>query len=166
MPVVVIFDAEGALVGSADVHARAWQDAFRDQIGKGVDQLMPAFLSQADNEAFGDELETYKRIAGIAGLVHEQTSSDDAEKGKTHPDIFLAALERLDHSSPGDVAVVGVTPYDAEAAGRAGLRTVGVLCGGFSEQNLYDAGCIAICRDPADLPAQLEQSPLTQESSS
>jgi phosphoglycolate phosphatase-like HAD superfamily hydrolase len=59
-----------------------------------------------------------------------------------------------------EAVVVGDTPYDAEAAGKAGLRTVGLLCGGFPEAALWQAGCIAIYRDPADLLAQYDRSPL------
>jgi phosphoglycolate phosphatase-like HAD superfamily hydrolase len=55
---------------------------------------------------------------------------------------------------------VGDTPYDAEAAGKAGLRTVGVLCGGFPEEDLRNAGCIAIYADPAALLDRLDDSPL------
>jgi phosphoglycolate phosphatase-like HAD superfamily hydrolase len=55
---------------------------------------------------------------------------------------------------------VGDTPYDAEAAGNAGLHTVGVLCGGFPEADLRAAGCVAIYRDPADLLANYQRSPL------
>jgi len=50
--------------------------------------------------------------------------------------------------------------YDAEAAGKAGMRTIGVLCGGFSEETLRKAGCIAIYKDPADLLARYDESPL------
>ena len=60
--------------------------------------------------------------------------------------------------------MVGDTPYDAEAAGKLDLRTVGVLCGGFPEDELREAGCVAIFRDPADLLAGYEESPLGQTS--
>jgi len=225
LPKAVIFDVDGTLVDSVDLHAKAWQDAFRDygheipfndirsQIGKGGDQLMPVFLSQNYIAARGDglethrgallkerylprlkpfpgvralfervlarglrialassakedELETYKRVADIGPLIDEQTSSDDAEKSKPHPDIFLAALNRLGDVSPEDVVVVGDTPYDAEAAGKAGLRTIGLLCGGFPEEGLRKAGCIAIYKDPADLLAQYDRSPLAREGGS
>ena len=53
----------------------------------------------------------------------------------------------------GEVIAVGDSPYDAEAAAKAGIRTVGVLCGGFPERTLRLAGCAAIYRDPADLLA-------------
>ena len=71
-------------------------------------------------------------------------------------------MKRLGGLRPEDVVVVGNTPYDAEAAGKAGLRTIGVLCGGFPEQSLREAGCVAIYKDPADLLARYDQSPLAQ----
>jgi len=55
---------------------------------------------------------------------------------------------------------VGDTPYDAQAAGKIGLRTIGLLCGGWPERELREAGCIAIYRDPADLLHQYDRSPL------
>ncbi len=109
-----------------------------------------------------DELEIYKEVADIEDLVDEQTSSDDAESSKPHPDIFLAALEKLGNPDPQDVIVVGDTLYDAEAASQAGLRTIRLLCGGFSEDSLWDAGCIAVYRDPVDLLAQCDGSPLSE----
>jgi HAD superfamily hydrolase (TIGR01509 family) len=107
-----------------------------------------------------DELETYKEIAGIADLLDTETSSGDAEKSKPHPDIFQAALDRLHGIDRNDVVVVGDSPYDAIAAGKIELRTVGVLCGGFPEAELRRAGCIAIYRDPEDLLEHYADSPL------
>src|SRR5262249_16644609 len=112
------------------------------------------------SSAKAEELEKYKEIAGIADLIHAETSSDGAERSKPHPDIFEAALARLKDIPPAEVVVVGDTPYDAQAAGKIGLRTVGVLCGGFPETELREAGCLAIYRDPADLLAHYDTSPL------
>ncbi|HJS85902.1 MAG TPA: HAD family hydrolase [Acetobacteraceae bacterium] len=107
-----------------------------------------------------EELEVYKKAARIDDLIQTETSSDDAESSKPRPDIFEAAMQRLGAMAREDVVVVGDTPYDAEAAGKAGLRTIGVLCGGFPERHLKEAGCIAIYKDPADLLAQYDRSPL------
>jgi phosphoglycolate phosphatase-like HAD superfamily hydrolase len=63
-----------------------------------------------------------------------------------------------------EAVVVGDTPYDAEAAGKLSLRTVGVLCGGFPEGELRAAGCSDIYRDPADLLARYDQTPLARPS--
>lgn len=98
-----------------------------------------------------DELKVYKGITGIEDLVDEDVSSEDAEKSKPEPDIFNAALEKLPGIDAGDIVVIGDTPHDARAAAKAGLRTIGVLCGGVPEQVLRDAGCIAVYRSPADL---------------
>jgi HAD superfamily hydrolase (TIGR01509 family) len=107
-----------------------------------------------------DEVEEYMKIAGIADLIDARTSSDDAEESKPAPDIFEAALGKLEGVPVEAVIAVGDTPYDAEAAGKIGLRTIGVLCGGFPEADLRDAGCIAIYRDPADLLEHYEDSPM------
>lgn len=105
------------------------------------------------SSAKGEELTAYKQKADIEDLVEAETSSDDAEHSKPHGDIFQAALDRLGAIDPAETIVVGDTPYDAEAAGKVGLRTIGVLCGGFHEVQLREAGCVAVYRDPADLLA-------------
>src|SRR5919199_1545046 len=68
----VIFDIDGTLVNSVDLHAQAWKEAFkqfgkdipyqqvRHQIGKGGDQLMPVFFSREELEEFGEEMEEYR----------------------------------------------------------------------------------------------------------
>ena len=115
------------------------------------------------SSAKSEELQFYKDRAGIADLVHTETSSSDAEKSKPHPDIFQAALERLPGIRPEDAIVVGDTPYDAEAAAKAGVRTIGLLCGGWTEDKLRNAGCVAVFKDPADLLAHYEESPIVRD---
>jgi phosphoglycolate phosphatase-like HAD superfamily hydrolase len=78
------------------------------------------------------ELEVYLDIARIKDLVDVATSSEDAERSKPAPDIFQTALKELGIEGP-EAAAVGDTPYDAEAAGKAGIPTIGMLCGGFTE---------------------------------
>src|SRR4051812_24865683 len=89
------------------------------------------------------------------------TSSSDAARSKPNPDIFTAALRRMG-KAPHQAVVVGDTPYDAEAAARAGTRSIGFLCGGWPEETLRRAGCVEIYRDPADLLARYEQSLLAR----
>ena len=106
------------------------------------------------SSASGDELEAYKAAAGIEGLTDAETTSDDAERSKPYPDIFTAALERLKLPANA-VIVVGDTPYDVEAARKAGMMTIALLCGGFPEADLRAAGAIGVFRDPADLLSRL-----------
>jgi HAD superfamily hydrolase (TIGR01509 family) len=121
-----------------------------------ADGLKIALASSAKEE----ELGRYKEIAGIADLLEAETSSDDAERSKPHPDFFEAALARLEEIDADAAIAVGDTPYDAQAAGELGLRTIGLLCGGWPERELRRAGCVAIYRDPADLLGHHDQSPL------
>ena len=109
-----------------------------------------------------EELKVYKKIVNIEDLVEEEASADDAEKSKPHPDIFKAALEELGDVEPSEAIVIGDTPYDAEAAGKIKLRTIGVLCGGFPEEELRAAGCTAIYEDPSDLLAQYDESAIVR----
>jgi HAD superfamily hydrolase (TIGR01549 family) len=118
-------------------------------------------LASSSNE---QDLEEYKRIAGIADLLEAQTSSDDAKKSKPHPDIFEAALKQLGSLQPMEAIVIGDTPYDAQAASKLGIHEIiGVLCGGFSEQDLRKGGCTEIFRDPADILERYEQSPFAKK---
>lgn len=215
MPKAVLFDMDGTLIDTVDLHARAWQDALgkwgknvtfeevRKQVGKGADQLLPVFLTKAEQDEFGErmtawrgkhflreyfpqakpfprvrelferlietgrkvavassakgeELGHYKRLARIDDLLDAETTSDDADKSKPHPDIFLAALEKLGLPAR-DCVGVGDTPYDAIACSKAGIAVVGVRCGGFPEEELRRGGCAAIYDDPAGLLAHLEE---------
>jgi HAD superfamily hydrolase (TIGR01549 family) len=210
----VIFDVDGTLIDSVDLHARAWHETLlhfgkrvtyeevRSQIGKGGDQLLPVFFSEEElslrgplieqwrsdlyksqymkrirafpsvrqlfiellrldlklalaSSAKSDELDVYKQVAQIDDLIDASTTADDAKRSKPHPDIFQAALNRL-KIPPKDVIVVGDTPWDAIAAHRAGMRCIGVLCGGFAAEDLRANGCFVIRKDPADLLAHLD----------
>jgi HAD superfamily hydrolase (TIGR01549 family) len=106
-----------------------------------------------------EELKHYVKICRLDGLFEEATSKDDVEKSKPHPDIFAAALQRLGNPDVRSAVVVGDTPYDALAAGKLSLPTVGVLCGGFPADDLRAAGCRVLMKDPAELLARLESTP-------
>ena len=109
------------------------------------------------------ELEHHLKQLGIAELIDASTSADDAEHSKPHPDILQAALARLPGVAAADSVLVGDSPYDAQAARRAGMRCIGVLTGGFSEGDLVKAGAIAVYQDVADLHRHYEESPLVRE---
>jgi HAD superfamily hydrolase (TIGR01549 family) len=108
-----------------------------------------------------DELEKNKKTADIADLIKAETSADDAERSKPNPDIFQAALGSLGDVSAEEAIVIGDTPYDAIAAGKIRLKTIGLLSGGFPESQLLETGCIRIYKDPADLLENYETSTLS-----
>lgn len=108
-----------------------------------------------------EELEHYVALLGVGDYLAATTSSDDVESSKPEPDIFGVALERIG-VEPASALVVGDTPYDVEAAARAGIPAIGLLSGPFDEARLRDAGAIAIFKDVAALLADLERSPLAR----
>lgn len=109
------------------------------------------------SSASSEELEFYKEVAQIEDLIEESTSSGDAEKSKPHPDIFAAALDRLGISGEQAIAV-GDTPYDAEAAGKLGIVSIGLTCGGWSEAKLIESGFVEVYKDPEELLSRFNQS--------
>ena len=112
-----------------------------------------------------DELKTYQKIAQIEELVDSAVSADDVNRAKPFPDIFQVALKELGELNPKNVIVVGDTRYDAEAAEKANLSTVGLLCGASTKREVIEAGCIALYLHPADLLANYRSSPLFKSSS-
>jgi HAD superfamily hydrolase (TIGR01549 family) len=219
VPQAIIFDVDGTLVDSVDLHAHAWQDTFRHygkevpfddvraQIGKGGDQLMPVFFPQEQLARVGQEMQAFrsklykakymhqvrafpkvrdlferirregKQIAlassaetdefqanlsllQIGDLVNASTSAGDAARSKPFPDIFEAAIAKLDVVSAAHAVAVGDTHYDADAAARIGLPIVGLLCGGWPEATLREWGCVEVWRDPEDLLRHFEQTRL------
>jgi HAD superfamily hydrolase (TIGR01509 family) len=103
-----------------------------------------------------DELKGLLRVCGADEFIEASTSSDDAESSKPDPDIVHAALGRLGRP-PGKVILLGDTPYDVEAAGRAGVRVVALRCGGWGDADLK--GAVRVYDDPADLLARFDDSP-------
>ena len=115
--------------------------------------IRPALASSADAK----DLEVYKRIAGMEGLIEEESTADDAKHSKPHPDIFSSTLKRLGMKAD-EVMALGDTPYDAEAAGLAGIATIGVESGGWRRDELLDAGCVAVYRDVGELLDRFDDS--------
>lgn len=111
------------------------------------------------SSAEADELEVLLEIAGATGLVAERTSSSDAEHSKPDPDIVEAAVRsaRVDAS---ETIMLGDTPYDLEAATKAGVRLVAVRCGGWNDEDF--AGAIAVYDAPADILAHYDTSPFAR----
>jgi HAD superfamily hydrolase (TIGR01509 family) len=116
------------------------------------DRLTLAVASSASQS----ELDDLLRVAGAEKLMESTTSSDDASRSKPDPDIVKAALDRTG-CPPDDVIMIGDTPYDVEAALRAGIAIIALRCGGWPEPEL--TGALAIYTDPADLLDHYDLSP-------
>jgi HAD superfamily hydrolase (TIGR01509 family) len=97
------------------------------------------------------------RAAAIADLLDQVITADDADRSKPDPDLIELALERL-NLAPEEAMYIGDTPYDVEAAARAGVSAIAFRSGGWSDADL--AGAVAIYDGPADLASRLDQSPL------
>lgn len=95
-----------------------------------------------------DELDALLHVAGVQDYLDTQTDADDAEQSKPDPDIVLAAVKKLGLPA-ARCLMIGDTPYDAEAAARAGVAFIGLRCGGWSERDLRPA--LAVFDDPAEL---------------
>jgi HAD superfamily hydrolase (TIGR01509 family) len=107
-----------------------------------------------------DEVGPLLRICGGEDLIEKQTSSDDADRSKPDPDIVHAALDEA-ALPPAQVVMLGDTPYDIEAAARAGVGVIAFRCGGWGDPDLQ--GALAVYEDPAELLAHYDSSPLGGE---
>lgn len=107
------------------------------------------------------ELGTLRRALGADAVIHTATSKDDAGTSKPDPDILMVAL-RKSGLSPDHALLVGDSVWDVVAADRAGLRCIGVTCGGTSAAELHDAGAIETYDDPAALCANLDRSAIAK----
>jgi len=104
-----------------------------------------------------DEVEHYLDLLDARGLADAWTSAGDVEQTKPEPDLVESALEKI---GGGDAVMVGDSTWDCEAAGNAGVTTIAVLTGGFSEPELTDAGAVAVYRSIEELRQRLADSPL------
>jgi len=111
----------------------------------------------AASSAKRDELAALLKIAGALSLLGDSASGDDAEESKPEPDIVKAALKKIG-AAASDALMIGDTPYDIEAAARAGVRTIAVRCGGWNDEALH--GAVAIYDGPWDLLRRLDESPI------
>jgi HAD superfamily hydrolase (TIGR01549 family) len=104
------------------------------------------------------EVDHYLDLLDARELADGWTTSADVERTKPEPDLVAAAVEK---AGGGDAVMVGDSTWDCEAATRAGVKTIGVLTGGFSERELRDAGAACVFTKLEDLIAELDATPLT-----
>ena len=129
--------------GTRALIARIAQDGFRIVVA---------------TSAAKDEVDALLRIAEVEDLVDDVTSGDDVEHSKPDPDIVQGAIALAERSAH-ELVMLGDTPYDVEAATRAGVPILGFRCGGWNDRALQ--GAAAIYDGPSDLLAKYETSLLS-----
>ena len=131
---------------------------------KDADDLVAAvkalgLTAVAASSAQEDELQALLELSDTTSLMDDATSSDDADESKPAPDIIEAALKRA-KASPAEAIMIGDTPYDIEAARRAGVKAIAFRSGGWSDADLK--GAIEIYDGPWELLHQLAGSALSR----
>jgi len=132
----------------------------------GANQLL-AHLSQHGIQmaiaTTGGRTQTFRLLQRLEISKEIQiVTGDDVEKAKPAPDIFVLASQRV-HFPLADCIVVGDSPCDMLAAVRKGALGVGLLSGGYGQEDLEQAGAFRVYSDPADLLMHLEQLGLPGE---
>jgi len=109
------------------------------------------------SSAKAEEVEHYLDLLDARELTDSWTTSADVKATKPAPDLVEVALEKAgDHDG---AVMIGDSTFDCEAAKRAGVPTLGVLTGGFSEQELLDAGASSVYESPEHLLSEIGQTP-------
>lgn len=118
------------------------------------------------SSAKAEEVDHYLDLLDARELADGWTSSADVEATKPQPDLVEVALELgIGGDGPEDAVMLGDSTFDCEAATRAGVRSIGVLTGGFSEDELLEAGAAAIFDSPEDLLGHIDETPFAVTSS-
>ncbi|MGY1618392.1 HAD family hydrolase [Geodermatophilus sp. SYSU D00691] len=105
-------------------------------------------------------VERYLDLLDARDLAEDWTTSEDVEETKPAPDLLQTALRKLGEPEDADSVLVGDSVWDVEAAKNAGMPALVVRSGGFGDEELREAGAVAIFDTPADLVAALDDTPL------
>ena len=154
-------------------HDEAVEDAWQEEFARLLDEI-PALPGAADlaraakergatvvlaTSGKPDDVEVLRRTLGADEWIDGAVNSSEVEASKPAPDIFGRALE-VAGAEPEEAVVVGDTVWDVKAAAACGITCVTVTCGGISGAELQEAGAAAVYRDPGDLVANFDTSPL------
>jgi HAD superfamily hydrolase (TIGR01509 family) len=146
---------------------KSWEQLF-DELIDEVEPFDNARQLMADLKARGHpvvlassaiqkHLDHFLDVLHARGLADGWTTKDDVEASKPDPDLVNAALEKV---GSREAVMIGDTPWDVEAARRAGIETICVITGGFSEHELREAGALAVFESVAELRERLDETPL------
>jgi HAD superfamily hydrolase (TIGR01509 family) len=144
-----------------------WEELFNEMIGEvsaleGARELIVDLRERGRtvvlaSSAIEAHLEGFIDLLDVREIVDGWTMKEDVESSKPDPDLVQAGLAK---AGTRDAVMVGDTPWDVEAADRAGIQTVCVLTGGFSEAELREAGAAAVFESVGELRERLDETPL------
>jgi HAD superfamily hydrolase (TIGR01509 family) len=130
-------------------------EPFRDARELIVDLRGRGAIVILASSAKANEVDHYLDLLDARDIADAWTTSADVESTKPAPDLVNAALEKSGVSAE-NAFMVGDTPWDCTAAQHAGVPTHTVLTGGFSEQELREAGAVSVYRSVSDLRGDLD----------
>ena len=126
----------------------------RDLIADLRERGKTVILASSANE---QDIGHYLDLLDARQIADDWTTSDDVEKTKPEPDLVRAALEK---AGTDDAVMVGDTTWDIEAARRAGIDTIAVMTGGFSADELRDAGAAQVFESMVELRERIGDTAL------
>jgi HAD superfamily hydrolase (TIGR01509 family) len=147
--------AEGAYYGELIGEVAAMEgsrELLQDLNGRGHAVALASSAKPA-------EVEHYLDLLDARSLARAWTTAGDVRATKPHPDLIHCALQKVG-AAPHEAVMVGDSPWDARAAGRAQVRTLAVMTGGFAREELLDAGAEAVFESVAELRERLDETPL------
>jgi HAD superfamily hydrolase (TIGR01509 family) len=129
---------------------RGAHDLIADLKARGLKAVLASSSPQ-------DELDRYLQLLDARDLADAWTTKDDVEATKPAPDLVRAALDKAGTES---AVMIGDTRWDIEAAAKAGVQTICLMTGGWSRQELLDAGAVAVFESVEELRQRLDEPPL------
>jgi HAD superfamily hydrolase (TIGR01509 family) len=128
------------------------RDLLRDLTEAGHSVILASSAEQ-------EEVEHYIKLLDVGDFIDGYTTSSDVEASKPEPDIINAAISK---AGGANAVMIGDSTWDCKAATRANLPSIGVLTGGFSEQELTEAGATKVFDSVEHLREHLSATPLEE----
>ncbi|WP_346621215.1 HAD family hydrolase [Blastococcus montanus] len=167
-----------AALGGEDTEQRIGQqarDRWSEEFDRLIDEIAPlpgardlvAALRERGHRVVlassgkAKHVDHFLDLLAVRDLAEAWTTSDDVESSKPAPDLLQVALEKLGAAADTPSVVIGDSVFDVEAAKNAGMPAIVVRSGGFGDDELRDAGAVAICDTPGDIMAVLDTTDLS-----
>ena len=151
-------------------HGSDLRDAWAEEYNKIIDEVAPFegardLLVEVKRRGFrvvlassgkSDQVDHYLDLLDGREIAEAWTTSDDVEQTKPAPDLVKVAIDKV---GGGEAVMLGDSPYDCQAAGKLGVPTLTLRTGGFSPEELKEAGAAAVYDSLVDLRTSLDTTP-------